>query len=155
MKKTLIPIVLVALIAVAPAAFAGAANSTLTVNASVAANCTISNATLSFGAYDPVGTNASAALDASTSMDVACTKGVNPSVVFAAAGGTITGGGGTLNYTLWQEIGHTTAFNTAKSLGAAPSKAARSFSIFGSIAGGQDVPVAALYTGTIQATVNF
>ena len=159
MKKTLIPIALAFIfVAGAPAAFAGTANSTLTVQASIAANCTISNATLDFLAYDPVVTNAVANLDASTSMNVACTKGVNPSVGFAAAGGTITGGGGTLNYTLWQDATRTTAFGPSGagllSLGAAPSKAARAFTIYGRIAGGQDQPVAS-YSGTIQATVNF
>src|ERR1039458_7159381 len=52
MKKSLIPIALAfALIAVAPAAFAGSAPGTLTVTASVAANCTISAARRGFGAY--------------------------------------------------------------------------------------------------------
>ncbi len=110
MKKLLIGAAALALVAFAPATMAATANSTLTVNASVAANCTITNATLNFGAYDPVVTNATSPLNASTSMDVACTKGVNPSVGFAAAGGTITGGTGTLNYTLWQDNAHSHAF---------------------------------------------
>ncbi len=56
MKKTLIPVALAfALIAIAPAAFAATANGTLTVNASVTANCTIGAGTLNFGAYDRSG----------------------------------------------------------------------------------------------------
>jgi hypothetical protein len=160
MRKTLVPIALAfALIAVAPAAFAGSNNSTLTVNSSVAANCTITSASLDFPAYDVLGVNAASPLNASTTMDVACTRGLNPQVGFAAAGGTITGGGGSLNYTLWQDNGHSIAFGPSgaglKSLGAAPTKAPRSFTIFGEIPAGQDVPAAALYTGTIQAIVNF
>lgn len=159
MKKTLVITALAfALVAIAPAAFAATANGTLTVNASVAANCTISNATLNFGAYDPVVANAAADLPGSTSMTVACTKGVTATLGFAAAGGTITGGGGTLNYTLWQDSGHATAFGPSGAgllnLGAAPSKAGRPFTIYGLIPQNQDVPVAS-YTGTIQATVNF
>lgn len=159
MKRTLAPLALVfALVVIAPAAFAATANNTLTVQASVAANCTISSATLDFGAYDPVVANAATDATATATMNVACTKNVNPSVGFAAAGGTINGGGSSLSYTLWQDAGHLTAFGPSgtglKSLGAAPSKAARPFTIFGVMPQGQDVPVAS-YTGTIQATVNF
>jgi len=157
MKKTLIPIALVfALIAVAPAAFAGTAGGTLTVNASVAANCTISAATLNFGAYDPVVANAAANLDGSTTMAVACTKGVAPNITTAAAGGTITGGASTLNYSLYSDAGRTTSFvSPGFNMPAAVSKAAQTLTIYGRIPGGQDVGVAALYTGTIQVTVNF
>jgi spore coat protein U-like protein len=156
MKKTLVPIALAfALIAVAPAAFAGSQNGTLTVTASVAANCTISSATLGFGAYDPVVTNDVANLDASTTMSVACTKGVAPKITTATAGGTITGPGGTLNYLLFSDAGRTTSFVTpGLTMPAAPGKAPQTLTIYGRIAGNQDVGVGA-YTGTTLVTVNF
>src|ERR1035437_1725389 len=101
MKKSLVPIALAfALIAVAPAAFANASG-TLTLNSSVAANCTIGAATLAFGAYDPVVTNASAPLDGSTTMTVACTKGFIPTIGIPAAGRAITHGSDTLTYELY------------------------------------------------------
>jgi spore coat protein U-like protein len=155
MKKTLIPVALAfALIAIAPAAFAATATGILTVNASVAANCTIGAGTLNFGAYDPVVTNAVAALDGSTTMAVACTKGVNPSITTAAPGGAMTGGADSLNYLLFSDSGRTTSFVSGKSMGAAPNKGSRNLDIYGRIAGGQDVGVSA-YTGTITFTVNF
>lgn len=156
MKKTLIPIALaVALIALAPAAFAATASSTLTVQASVAANCTIAAATLNFGAYDPVVVNDSANLDAQTTMAVACTKGIAPKITTATAGGTITGGGNTLNYSLYSDNGRSTSFVAPGfTMPAAPGKAPQTLTIYGRIPGGQDVGVAA-YSGTISVTVNF
>jgi spore coat protein U-like protein len=155
MKKSLVPIALAfALIAVAPAAFAASAPGTLTVTASVAANCTISAATLGFGAYDPVVTNTVNNLDASTTMAVACTKGVAPNIT-AALGGGITNGTDTLNYLLFSNTGRTTNFTGAGfTMPAAPGKAPQTLTIYGRIAGGQDVGVGA-YSGTTIVTVNF
>ncbi|MFI5197156.1 MAG: spore coat U domain-containing protein [Thermoanaerobaculia bacterium] len=155
MKKTLIPIAIIfTLVAFAPAAFAGSAPGTLTVNASVAANCTISAATLNFGAYDPVVTNDSANLDAQTTMAVACTKGVTPKIT-AALGGAITNGGDTLNYLLFSNTGRTTTFvSPGFSMPAAAGKAPQTLTIYGRIAGGQDVGAGA-FTGTTTMTVNF
>ncbi len=160
MKKTLIPIALAfALIALAPAAFAASTPGTLTVTASVAANCTISNATLAFGAYDPVSANASTGidLDAQTTMSVLCTKGVTPTISTATAGGAMasTPAGFSLNYLLFSNSGRTTSFVTPFSLGASASnKTAQTVTIYGRVAKDQDVGVAA-YSGTTTVTVNF
>lgn len=154
MKKILIALAAIGIIAVAPAALAGSAPGTLTVQASVAANCTIAAATLNFGAYDPVVTNATADLDGSTTMAVACTKGVNPNITTATAGGAMTGGGYSLNYLLYSDSGRTTSFVSGFSMGAAPNKNARDLNIYGRVAAGQDVGVSA-YSGTITVTVNF
>ena len=161
MKKTLVPIALaLALIAVAPAAFAASANSTLTVQASVAANCTIANATLNFGAYDPIVANATALLplDNSTTITVACTKGFTPTIGLAAAGRTITNGADTLTYELYKDVAGGVVWGDAGGAlftpPSAPGKGGTAYTIFGRIAGGQDVSTGA-YSGTIQATVNF
>ena len=161
MKKTLIPTALVfALVAVAPAAFAATANSTLTVQASVAANCTIANATLNFGAYDPVVANATALLpkDGSTTMTVACTKGFVPTIALAAAGRTITNGTDNLTYNLYKDVAGGVVWGDSGAAlftpPSAPGKSGTAYTIFGRVAGGQDVSTGA-YSGTIQATVNF
>src|ERR1700674_3997734 len=84
--------------------------------AQVAANCTIAVAgDLDFGAYDPVATNAATAKTGSTSLTLACTRGVTTtidlsvSVNFAAGLAAMramtTGAGGagnTLSYELFQ-----------------------------------------------------
>jgi spore coat protein U-like protein len=157
MKKSLVPIALAfALIAVAPAAF-GNASGTLTLNSSVAANCTISNATLNFGPYDPVVTNAATPLDGSTTMTVACTKGFIPTIGIPAAGRTITHGADTLTYELYTDSPGGTVWGEGAALftpPSAPGKGGTAYTIYGRIPGGLDVGVGA-YTGTILVTVNF
>ena len=155
MKKSLAPIALAfALIAVAPAAF-GNADGTLTLNSSVAANCTIGAATLDFGAYDPVVTNASSPKNGSTTMAVACTKGFIPNITTATAGGTITGSGGSLPYTLYSDNLYTHTFlSPGFTMPAALGRAPQTLTIYGQIPAGQDVGVGT-YTGTITVTVNF
>jgi spore coat protein U-like protein len=156
MKKILVPFAL-ALIAVAPAAFA--ASATLTVTAGVAANCTISGAILAFGAYDPVVANSATGidLDAETTMSVLCTKGVTPTISTLTAGGAMasTPAGFSLNYLLFTTGARTTSFVTPFSLGASGSnKTAQTVTIYGRIAKDQDVGVAA-YNGTTTVSVNF
>lgn len=156
MKKTLVSTALAfTLVAVAPAAFAATAPGTLTVQANVAPNCTISAATLNFLAYDPVVTNDVADLDAQTTMAVACTKGVIPKIT-AALGGTITSGGANnLNYLLFSNTLRTTTFVAPGfTMPAALGKAPQTLTIYGRIAGGQDVAAGA-FLGSTTMTVNF
>lgn len=160
MKKTLIPIALAfVLVAVAPAAF-GNANGALTVTAGVAANCTISAATLGFGPYDPVAANALAGsdLDAQTTMSVTCTKGFIPVIMTATPGGAMasTPAGFSLNYLLFSNSGRTTSFvNPGFAMPASStSRTAQTLIIYGRVPKDQDVGVAA-YSGTISVTVNF
>lgn len=63
-----------ALVAI-PASTAADPQSTVTVTASVTASCSISAATLVFGTYDPVNSNASNPADASGDIVVRCTQG--------------------------------------------------------------------------------
>jgi spore coat protein U-like protein len=160
MKKLILTALALTLVAIAPAAFAGSAPATLTVQANVTANCTIAAATLDFGAYDPVVANATALLpkDGSTTMTVACTKGFIPTIGIPPAGRSITGGGYTLTYELYKDVaGGVVWGDSGPALytpASAPGKGGTAYTIFGRIAGGQDVGVAA-YSGTIQVTVNF
>jgi spore coat protein U-like protein len=159
MKKLILTALALALVAITPAAFAATASGTLTVQASVAANCTISStATLDFGAYDPVVANAVNPKDGTAAMTVACTKGFVPTIGIPPAGRTMTGGGDTLNYELYKDNGYTTLWGDSGGAlftpPSAPGKGGTAYSIYGRIPGGQDVGVAS-YSGTIQVTVNF
>jgi spore coat protein U-like protein len=144
-----------------------AANQTasLTVSATVTNNCTISTAALTFAPYDPVVANASNNLDGTGRVTVACTKGAAPTIGLgsgSSASGSARrladGAGNFLSYDLYQDSGHTVAWVNAGlgllTTGAATSKAARDFTVYGRIAGNQDVP-AGSYTDTVVATVNF
>jgi spore coat protein U-like protein len=144
---------------------AASTSTSLSVTASVNNNCTISTAALAFGAYDPVVTNASSPLDGTGTVTIACTKGATTTIGLGlgsnASGSTrrmTDGSGNYLTYEAYQETTHSTVWgNSGAGLftpAAAPSKAARSFTVYGRIAGSQDIP-AGSYTDTVTATVNF
>ena len=145
-----------------------AANETasLNVSATVTNNCTISTAPLAFSQYDPVIANASADLDGTGRVTVACTKGATPNIGLgggSSASGTarrLSDGSGVnyLTYELFQDSGRSVAWTSSGSgmltPVAATSKAARDFTVYGRIAANQDVP-AGSYTDSVVATVNF
>jgi spore coat protein U-like protein len=157
-----------AVVAFAAPALAATAQSNFNVTASVTNNCTITSTTLAFGAYDPISANATVALDAAGSVDVACTKGAAPTIGLnvgnnsANASGTTRamsdGSGGYLSYEIYQNSGRTAVWgNSGADLLTtvpAPSKAARSFPTYGRIPAGQDA-ASGSYTDTVTATVNF
>lgn len=152
-----------AVFSVAPLA-ASTATANLSVSATVANNCTISTNAIAFGAYDPIVTNASADLDAAGSVVITCTKGATTTVGFdTGANGSgstrrLASSGNYLAYELYQDSGRTTVWSNSGagllSVAAAPSKSARTISVYARLSSGQDVP-AGTYTDTIVATVNF
>ena len=158
-------------------AHAGSAGTSLSVTASVAANCTISTSAVAFGAYDPVVTNAATALNGTGSVSIACTKGSAPNITLdlgANASGSqrnmkITGGGtDLLAYQLYQPPGTapatactfpgSTVWGTSAAQTFTPTspttKASRSYNVCGTVTAGQDVNVGS-YQDTVTATVNF
>jgi spore coat protein U-like protein len=145
----------------------GSATSSLNVTMGVSNNCTISTTPVAFGAYDPVVTNAAAALDGTGTVSIACTKNASATVGLAlganasASQRRMSDGAGTpsyANYELYQDTTRLVVWGTSGagllSPTAAPSKAARSFTVYGRVAAGQDIPAGA-YTDVVVATVNF
>jgi spore coat protein U-like protein len=146
-------------------ASAASATANLAVSATVTNNCTISTAPLSFGAYDPVVAHASANLDGTGTVNVACTKGTAPTIglgLGANATGSVRrmndGGTNYLTYELYKDSTRATVWTNSGagllSPVAAPSKAVRSFTVYGRVVSNQDVP-AGSYNDTVVATVNF
>lgn len=145
---------------------AGSASTSLAVSARVTNNCTVSTASLAFGTYDPIVTHATANLDGTATVTITCTKGAITTIGLDAgsnAPGTGTtramlGGGVKLSYEIYRDSGRTILWSNV--LGGlflppiAPSKAPRSFTVYGRIPAGQDVP-AGNYNDTVLATVNF
>jgi spore coat protein U domain-containing protein, fimbrial subunit CupE1/2/3/6 len=73
---------------IASTAWAGSANNPVTVSASVSNNCTVSTATVNFGAYDPVSANATTDLVATAApLTVTCTKGAAGVTIDLGQGG--------------------------------------------------------------------
>jgi spore coat protein U-like protein len=146
-------------------AFAATATANLSVTATVTNNCTISTTPVAFGVYDPVVAHASTNLDGTGTVVVTCTKGA-VTTVGLGLGSNVTGstrrlkdaGTNYLTYELYRDAGRVTVWGTAGgallSPGAAPSKAARTFTVYGQIPANQDIP-AGTYTDTVVATVNF
>jgi len=162
--------VVVPLLAAPALSWAGSASTSLSVTATVSNNCTISTAALAFGAYDPIVTHASTALDGTGTVTIACTKGATTTIGLDtgthagnAVGTTraMSDGAGSpsyLSYELYQNSSRTTVWsNSGGGLytpAAAPSKAARSYTVYGRVPSGQDPP-AGSFSDSVTATVNF
>jgi spore coat protein U-like protein len=144
---------------------AATATANLGVSATVTNNCLISTVALAFGSYDPVVANASTDLDGTGTVTVSCTKGATATIGLGlgsnASGSVRRMKDATTNYLtyeLYQDAGRTTIWEDAGaglvSPGAAPSKAARNFTVYGRVTSNQDA-AAGSFTDTVVATVNF
>jgi spore coat protein U-like protein len=144
---------------------AATATANLTVSATVSVNCAVTAGTLAFGAYDPVVTNASAALDGSGTFTVACTKGATGVTIDLGQGANYSGGrrmvaaGNYLPYQVYSDAGRTTVWGSTSggatvAVAAPASSAPATYTVYGRIAAAQDVPAGG-YGDTVVATVNF
>ncbi len=177
-QKSALRLSAVTLFFVSGTALAASASTTLPVSASVSQACAISTTSaLAFAAYDPIGANAAAALNATGQISVACSKGAAGLTIGMDNGTHVAGtqrqmlGGsaaGLLQYNIFQPPtnapgtactfpGTTPWGSTGASvltLTSAPAKAARLYNVCGTIPGGQDVAADA-YTDAVSATINF
>jgi len=145
---------------------AAAKTADLAVSASINSNCSISTNAVGFPAYDPIVTHSSAPDDSTSgSVVITCTKGAATTIglgLGANASGTqmrmTDGSSNYLQYALYSDNGRSTLWgDAAPSLvtpAVAPSKDARTFTVYGRIPAAQDLP-AGTYTDTVVATVNF
>ena len=130
----------------------------MTVQATVVANCTITANPLTWTSFDTVnGTGA----EANTTLSIACTKGAIPTVQMGLgqnAGTTrnMKNGSDLLAYDIYTSNAYDTVWNATNTvvLPAAPSKAARPMNVYGRIVATNDVP-AGTYSDLVVATVNF
>lgn len=169
-------------LAVASTSWAATATATLNVTASVAQKCKITTTDVAFGAYDPVVTNLSTALNAGSpgTLVVTCTKNASGVTLGLSMGANSTGGtnrrmlesggaGMTLTYQLYQPSattpGAACAYTTIWGDGTngavlTPTgttwgnASAQTFNVCGQIPAGQDVEQGS-YADVITATVNF
>jgi len=143
----------------------GQSNANMLVVTAVTRKCFVTTASLDFGQYDPVQANATAALDAQSTLTVACTKGtvftidLDNGVNATGDSRRMVGGAGShLNYDLYQDPARTLRWgNVAGQIldgGVAPSRDPRTFTVYGRIPGAQDVEVGQ-FQDTVLVTVNF
>ena len=146
---------------------ANTATGTASVSATIVASCTITGATLAFGTYDPIVTNNSTALTVSgPAFSVACTRGATGVSISLGTGNNSANAVGTtramtdgssdyLSYELYTTSAMSTVWNTSNTVSYSPtSMAATNETVYGTIPGGQDIPVNG-YTDSVMATVNF
>jgi spore coat protein U-like protein len=136
-----------------------------TVTATVSSECSVSTATLNFGAYDPVSANLIAPKDSTSVINVYCTKNTLATVAldnglwFSGGNRRIQSGlGDFLNYQLYTDAGHSIIWNAVNTdSGTSTSKLTPingGFTAYGRIFPGQDVR-AGSFTDTVLVTVNY
>jgi spore coat protein U-like protein len=110
MKKTLLAVMVVAILAMAGAAFAASATTNLTVTANVANICTISTnpGNVDFGTYDPTSLTDNAT--GQTSFRYKCTRGTSYKVYITRTNQMLKGGLDPLNYELYSDTSRTNVF---------------------------------------------
>jgi spore coat protein U-like protein len=176
MKKVALGILALAILilGVSPAR-AGSATANIGVSANIIDVCTITTGAVAFGAYDPIVTNATTALNGSGSVTIVCTKGSTTTVGLGLGGhaaGSVRnmkdGGTNLMTYELYQPPsttpGAACSYSSPTVWGnsggglftpaTTPSLLARTYNVCGQVASGQDLPFGS-YTDTVLATVNF
>lgn len=139
--------------------FAATSTANLTVNATVAASCTVSGGTLAFGSYTL------AAISASTNITATCTNGTAYNIGLSAGGGSgasvttrkMTSGSNTLNYSLYTNSGNTTIWgNTVgtDTVSATGTGTAVNHTVYGNVPANQTSPIGA-YSDTVVITITF
>lgn len=145
------------------------ATASLSVTASVAANCTITTSAVAFGAYDPVSANATAALNGTGAVNVTCTTGASTTVTLGQGSNAGTGSSDTaparrltdgsshfLTYSLYSDTNRTTVWGNTAGTGV-PSTGTGTqvaLTVYGAVGAGQNVPTGS-YSDTVVATVTF
>jgi spore coat protein U-like protein len=158
-----------------------AVSTPILVSASVTQACSITTKTnLVFGSYDPIGTNSTAALNATGQVSVACSKGASSLKIgidngthFVALQRNMAGVPATnlLAYNIFQPpptagaacvftgngtggVNWTNTDTGSLSITGSPGVVARVYNVCGSIPSGQDATVDT-YKDTVNATINF
>ena len=141
------------ILTIAGPAMGATATNSMNVSATVNAACQISSvADISFGVYDPLSVTPT---DAAGNVVLRCVKGTSYKTYITGTR-SMSGGGNTLNFDLYEDAGRTTTFPINNSAGSttATSILPVTKNVYGRIPAGQDVTVAS-YTTTLVATVEY
>jgi spore coat protein U-like protein len=144
-------------------AFAGSADTTFGVTASVAGSCTIAVNDTNFGSYDP-----SSTIENSDTITYQCTSGLSPTIALDAGqngGGNpndramSNGTGGLLAYNIYQDVGMTTLWGDGSDGSSLESVSADGGSdtttAWVSLAAGQTAAPQGSYSDMVTATVSW
>jgi spore coat protein U-like protein len=145
-----------ALVVAAAPARATTTTANVNVTATVNASCTMTNATVAFGIYNPT---AAVATDALGTLSVTCTKGTTGTITLAGTAGSraMLLGANTLSYELYTDATRTTPWagaTTTVSVAAGTGSGAQAITVYGRIPASQFVAPGS-YADTVVATLNF
>ena len=141
----------------------------LEVTATIANSCAFHTSTVPFGAYDPVGANASTPLAKTGDIHLTCTSGAsvtlraNEGLHAANATGTcatatctraMKSGTNYLSYDLYTNAGHSTLWNNTTSIPVTGTGAEQRIDVFGYIPAGSVQP-AGSYADTVTMTATY
>jgi len=161
--KTQIAGLAAAAVLIPAAAFGETVSASLPVSVTVPGACQVTATPLNFGAYDPT---AASDVDSTASIQVLCTVGTSYTVALGAGAGTgatistrrMMKGTDALGYALYQDASRTINWGETPGTDTPPATTAgataASHTVYGRIAGGQNVPGGA-YTDTVTVTVNY
>lgn len=145
-------------------ATAATTSSTLNVDATVTANCTVSTSALAFGSVNPIsGSN----FDATGGITVTCTNGT----AWAASAGVGSGSGASfasrrmadgsnlLNYNLYTDASRSSVWGdgtgSTATIGGTGTGSAQNATVYGRVASGQTSVPPGSYSDTVSVTVTY
>lgn len=151
-------------ILLASPACAATTSSTLNVDATVTANCTLSTSAIAFGTVNPIsGSN----VDATGGIAVTCTNGTSWTASAGIGSGSgasfasrrMTSGGNTLSYNIFTDAGRTTVWGdgtgSTATIGNSGTGAAQNVTLYGRVASGQTAVPPGSYSDTVAVTVTY
>lgn len=157
-------VVLAALAVALPgAAQAGTQSTSMSVSATVTANCSVSTTSVAFGSVDTLSGNH----DATGSVSVTCTNGSAWSASANAGSGSgatmasrrMTAGANTLNYTLYTDAARNNVWGdgtgSTATVGNTGTGAAQTFTVYGRVPSGQTSVPAGSYSDTVSVTITY
>ena len=145
-------------------ALAATTSSTLSVDATVTANCTVSTTALSFGSVNPIG---GSNVDGAGGITVTCTNGTAWTAAAGIGSGSgasfasrrMTAGSDLLNYNLYTNAGRTTVWGdgsgSTATVGSTGTGAAQNVTIYGRVGSGQTSVPPGSYSDTVSVTVTY
>ena len=143
-------------------ALAATATTSFQVQLTIEAQCLInSTSTLSFGTQGVLSAN----VDQTSTVQIQCTNTTPYTIGLDAGTGTgatvatrkLTGGGATINYSLYSDAARTSVWGTtigSNTVASTGTGASQSFTVYGRIPA-QTTPAPATYTETITVTVTY
>ena len=158
------------IVAVSMPAYAGTGTSNMTVSSSINTACSISTTNISFGAYDAVVANASAALTAAGGVSSTCTvgaggyikigQGLNASSDSSDADPDrrmvhATDGTKFLNYEVFSDSDRSVEWENATGVTYTGTGSAQALAVCGSVTAAQASAIAGSYSDTLTVTINY